>query len=555
MKNNPSTQDKVFAPWDAHIARTKIVSIDEANGQLAASTIRQYPPGIPDVIPGMRYTEETVARLNSAAAAGVDLIGMENGSARLVEVACDDIKRTNSLSIRTFDSDKINAGRADEIADFFRAQFSVSPYYHFAFHESDPLQSLPQNLDFAAYAVSTALSDDKKRRACQETLRDMAFRETLGSKPSLNSGASILPKGFHHWTDQVICRDKIRDRLSDPGYVTLIRDKNSGQLEGLLHSRLGTIERLFHSEEWCNPHIFSAFSDAAFHASPEDFYNKIEYHFGLKPTDPVMTISAQILTPAAQGGEVFYDMMRSMAERIIPAHTRLPLLCEIPRYGTAHTLNRAFTDRIVFGVLKNTHPLVFCKQTSQALFPFISEKSHWQSALRAAVQDSRHYRSKYYVPLSTDHNAVEVRPNGQLGLAVFATEDIPSGATIAVFTGERYKSETALGLPEIMRDHAIQVGKQDYVFGHKGLAHRLCHSCDPNCGIRNLTEIFAVREIAAGEQITWDYRCSENSDWVLEECLCGAERCTGSVKNHDSLPQDIKAEYVAKGMVSEWIKA
>ncbi len=553
MSVNLSKTENIVKPWDAHIAPKQTIPIEKAKGRISASTIRQYPPGIPDVIPGVEYTEDRINTLKSATAAGLELIGMNDSSENFVDVILEDLKEAGPLGIKTVDSLEIDGNMAIEIADFFRLQFSAAPYYHFAFHESDPLQSLPQNLDFAAYAVSVALSDATKRRACQDALRDMAYRDTLGAKPTANHDKLVLPKGFHHWTDAAICRERIKDRLSDPGYVTVGRDKDSNQIEGLLHARVGTVERLFHSEEWCNPHIFSRFNDDGFQADAEAFYEKIDYHFGLKPYDPVMTMSAQVLSPTVQGGDVFYTMMRSIAQQIRPDHARLPFLCEIPPHGTAHTLNRTFMDRIVFGVLKNEHPLVFCKQTSQALFPLINDKTHWDAGLRLAVKNNRNYRTKYYIPLPSDNKYVEVKPNGKLGLAVFATKLIPTGATIAVFTGERYRSKTALGLPEIMRDHAIQIGEEEYVFGYKGLAHRVCHSCDPNCGIRNLTEIFAVRDIAAGEQITWDYRCSENSNWILEDCLCGTSRCTGSVKNHDSLPKKVKAEYFAKGMVSEWL--
>ena len=89
-----------------------------------------------------------------------------------------------------------------------------------------------------------------------------------------------------------------------------------------------------------------------------------------------MTISAQVLVPEIQGGDVFYKMMRSMALKIKAEHASLPVLSEIPPHGTAHQLNTAINDRIVFGVLKNAHPLVFCSQMSQSLFLMVSEKSH-----------------------------------------------------------------------------------------------------------------------------------------------------------------------------------
>lgn len=543
----------IIPAWDAFIAPRERIPLEASEGRIAASTIRQYPPGIPEIIPGMRYSPSIVESLKAAHGAGADIIGVDMASDRAVDVVVETASGQSSFDIQTFDAGSISESVANEIADFFRIGFSAAPYFHFAFHESDPLQSLPHTLDFEAYLVSIALSDPEKRRTCQETLRDFAYQRALTTKSSADLKNLSLPNGFHLWTDKAICRKEIRGRLSDPGYVTLVRDPAQGKLRGLLHSRMGTVERLFHSEEWSDPLRFSQYRDDSLQDDPKRFFDKIDYHFGLKPTDPIMTISAQVLTPEIQGGEYFYNMMRSMALQVRPEHVSLPLLCEIPSFGTAHTLNVAFTDRLIFGVLKNDHPLVFCSQSSQALFSFIAEKSHWHHKTRKAVRQNQQYRTKYFISQSTDHNDVVVKPNGKLGLAVFATDNIPAGSSIAVFAGETYRSETALELPVIMRDHAIQIGAREFLFGHKGLAHCLCHSCEPNCGIRGLTEIFASRDISAGEQITWDYRCSENSDWVLKECLCGSSRCTGTVKNFDSLPQEMKSEYLSKSMVSDWI--
>lgn len=540
-------------PWQAFAAPTERIPLEAADGRIAASTIRQYPPGIPEIIPGVKYSTHILDSLETAHAAGVNIVGLDMVTDRHVDVVKTPQGPSFTYDIQTFEARDVNETTANEIADFFRLSFSSEPYFHFAFHESNPLQSLPHTLDFEAYAVSTALYDTEKRKTCQDALRGVAFEKALkeSSVPAKNSVS--LPQGFHLWTDKTLCRKHIKDRLTDPGYVTLVRNPKTQNLLGLLHSRMGTIERLFYSEEWSNPLHFSQYQDDVVRANSETFYEKVDYHFGLKPHDSVMTISAQVLVPQIQGGDIFYHMMKSMALKITPDHTALPLLCEIPSHGTAHSLNAAFTHRIIFGVLENTHPLVFCSQTSQALFPFIHDKTHWHHTLKKAVREKRDYRTQFYTSLPTDHKAVSVRPNGALGLAVFATEDILAGTRIAVFTGETYQSETALGLPEIMRDHAIQIGPQEFVFGYKGLAHCLCHSCDPNCGIRGLTEIFTVRDIQAGEQLTWDYRCSENSNWVLETCLCGVERCTGKVENFDSLPENIKSEYLSKSMASDWI--
>lgn len=543
----------IIDPWSAFIAPSEQIALNDAGGRVAASTIRQYPPGIPEVIPGTQYTAQTLNTLRSAHAAGVKIIGVDIASKPSVDVLKISTESASNLDFQTFESGEISDRVANEIADFFRTSFCAGPYFHFAFHESDPLQSLPHTLDFETYMVSLALADPDKRKACQDNLRSVAFKKALKENSVPHIDTIFLPEGFHLWTDKALCRKHIKGRLTDPGYVTLVRDSKNKKLLGLLHARMGTAERLFFTEEWSDPLLFSTYSDDKTLADPQPFFEKIDYHFGLKSNDPIMTTSAQVLHPDIQGGDVFYKMMKSMALKIKPEHAALPILSEIPPYGTAHTLNTTLNERIVFGVLKNGHPLVYCSQMSQSLFLLISEKSHWRHALRRAAQEKREYSKKYYISHPTDHKTVQVKPNGELGLAVFATDHIPAGTRIAVFKGEKYRSDTALGLPEIMRDHAIQVGPQEFVFGYKGLAHCLCHSCDPNCGIRDLTEIFTIRDIASGEQLTWDYRCSENSDWVLENCLCGSQRCPGLVKNFNSLPAALKSEYLSKSMVSEWI--
>ena len=553
VANMVNESREILRAWNAFAAPTEHVELSAAAGRIAASTIRQYPPGIPEIIPGMQYSLETIESLELAHAEGSEIIGIDMESNKTVEVLKTDPASRNKINTQTYDAQSLSQEAANEMADYFRASFCAAPYFHFAFHESDPLQSLPHTLDFDAYTVSVALSDPIKRVACQETLRGAAFQRALKSAPPASLDSIILPEGFHLWTDRARCRVLIQDRLTDPGYVTLVRHNESKKLLGLLHARMGTIERLFYSEEWSDPLIFSEYKDDNLQDDPVRFFQKMDFHFGLKPSDLMMTISAQVLDPDIQGGQIFYDMMRSMALKIKPEHAALPLASEIPPHGTAHTLNATLNHRLVFGVLKNEHPLVFCSQMSQALFLITSDKAHWNHALRKAVRDKREYRTQYYISQSTDHQAVAVKQNGKLGLGVFAAEDIPAGTRIAVFTGERYQSDTALGLPDIMRDHAIQIGPKEFVFGYKGLAHRLCHSCNPNCGIRHLTEIFAARDVRSGEELTWDYRCSENSNWVMETCLCGADRCTGAVANFDSLSPDMKSEYLSKSMVSDWI--
>jgi len=158
-----------------------------------------------------------------------------------------------------------------------------------------------------------------------------------------------------------------------------------------------------------------------------------------------------------------------------------------------------------------------------------------------------------YNPYHTDHPHVEIRQTSK-GRGVFATHDVAPGTLIAEFVGELIISDYATTVPEDVVDHVIQVGLREFVSAKGRLAEIINHSCGPNSGIKNLNQVVTAYPVKAGEEITWDYRCSENSDWVLEHCLCGADRCTGRVGNFDSLPEEFKKEYVSKGMVSKWIR-
>ena len=57
------------------------------------------------------------------------------------------------------------------------------------------------------------------------------------------------------------------------------------------------------------------------------------------------------------------------------------------------------------------------------------------------------------------------------------------------------------------------------------------HSCDPNVKIDN-GQFVAIKEIHAGEPITFDY---ETTEWEMDEpfsCGCGASTCRGQIRGY-----------------------
>lgn len=72
------------------------------------------------------------------------------------------------------------------------------------------------------------------------------------------------------------------------------------------------------------------------------------------------------------------------------------------------------------------------------------------------------------------------------------------------------------------------------VIDGEGLGAYLNHSCDPNCfvdEIKGRVWLFAERNIAAGEELVWDY--SLYDDIEPAPCHCGSRRCRGTMYSRE----------------------
>lgn len=82
------------------------------------------------------------------------------------------------------------------------------------------------------------------------------------------------------------------------------------------------------------------------------------------------------------------------------------------------------------------------------------------------------------------------------------------------------------------------------------------HSCEPNAGFSGQITLVAMRNIAAGEEITYDYAMTdietESEDpWDPEACLCGTANCRGAISGNDWQQPEIQTKY--QGYFSEHV--
>lgn len=65
--------------------------------------------------------------------------------------------------------------------------------------------------------------------------------------------------------------------------------------------------------------------------------------------------------------------------------------------------------------------------------------------------------------------------------------------------------------------------------GH-GIAMFINHSCDPSCETEQIDDrvwVIALRDIKAGEELTYDYLLYDGDDEA--PCYCGAKKCRGTM--------------------------
>lgn len=144
-----------------------------------------------------------------------------------------------------------------------------------------------------------------------------------------------------------------------------------------------------------------------------------------------------------------------------------------------------------------------------------------------------------------------------LGKAVFAVEGFAAGDEIVAFTGKRLPTRK---LPRRLSGHGdrfVQVAADAYLGPSGAVDDLINHSCDPNAGLRFTDDgpvLIAIRAIAPGEEIAWDYSTTlSDPDWSMA-CACGTQECRGTITAFATLPQERQRWYLARNLVAPHLR-
>lgn len=142
---------------------------------------------------------------------------------------------------------------------------------------------------------------------------------------------------------------------------------------------------------------------------------------------------------------------------------------------------------------------------------------------------------------------VQKRRSGIEGTGLFAASRIAPGELVVVKGGHVFDRATRDRLARTLGPAEIQIG-DDLFLGPVTAAERdasmmsLNHSCDPNVGIKGQICFHAMRQIEAGDELTFDYATGDDDDWQMT-CACGAALCRGKVTGRDWRRLELQERY------------
>lgn len=141
---------------------------------------------------------------------------------------------------------------------------------------------------------------------------------------------------------------------------------------------------------------------------------------------------------------------------------------------------------------------------------------------------------------------VTIRPReGHAGDGAFASEWIFQGEVISVWSGFIVTREQFDLLPEEIQKHTVQVEEDFYLssWTEDEPADYVNHSCSPNAGLIGQLTLVALRDIAPGEEVTFDYATCDGSPYDEFLCDCRSANCRGRVSGDDWMIPELWVRY------------
>ncbi len=146
---------------------------------------------------------------------------------------------------------------------------------------------------------------------------------------------------------------------------------------------------------------------------------------------------------------------------------------------------------------------------------------------------------------------LKVKKTIKYGFGTFADKNIKKDELLLVLSGYVMRLQDEEKLPGGLSDNGIQVTEKLSMCASKktelGGINFFNHSCNPNAGIKGQIFLVSMRNIKAGEEITFDYAMtlcrSKNVKPYRLKCLCGSNICRGVITDDDWKNKKLQKKY------------
>jgi uncharacterized protein len=133
------------------------------------------------------------------------------------------------------------------------------------------------------------------------------------------------------------------------------------------------------------------------------------------------------------------------------------------------------------------------------------------------------------------------------GRGIVAVEAIAAGEVVAVKGGHVVTTETLRSLPAPLQESEVQIADGLHLAAlteaeYESVMLFLNHSCEPNVGFGGNVVLVAMRDIAAGAELTTDYALFDDYNGSME-CQCGRPACRGRIDGRDWQRPELQERY------------
>jgi SET domain-containing protein len=150
--------------------------------------------------------------------------------------------------------------------------------------------------------------------------------------------------------------------------------------------------------------------------------------------------------------------------------------------------------------------------------------------------------SSYISPKAVKGEASRIEGRGLVAVSSIGKDEV-----VAVKGGHIVDTATLHGLPTRLQNSDIQIADDLHLVALEDVEYEpvmlfLNHSCEPNVGFAGNVVLVAMRDIAAGDELTTDYALFDDYDGEMP-CRCGTPSCRQVINGRDWRRPELQSRY------------